>query len=177
LVATASVVDNRDLIRQPHFPIAMLPVVTVTTHLTHFLMALPVLFLLLAASGYRVTAAILALPLVIGMQFTLTVGLGYLLATFHVTFRDTQYLLGIVLLLLFYMTPTFYDASLVPERFRWLYDLNPLATLLDAYRAILLGGELPEAWRLLVLGALAAGLLGMGYVVFKRASWHFVEEL
>ncbi len=177
ILATGAITDSRELIRRPGFPAAILPVVTVTTYLVHFLLALPVLLLFLVFSGGRLTEAVLALPLVIALQFLLTLSLGYLVAAFHVTFRDTQHLLGVLLLLLFYLTPIFYDASVVPTRYQPLYRLNPLVYLIDAYRAILIRGALPDGLSLLGLGALAGVLLWVGYTTFKWMSYRFVEEL
>ncbi len=176
--ATSTIVDNRELIKQPGFPVALLPTVTVTSHLVHFLLALPILLLfLIILEGSRLTSAILALPLVIALQFILTLGLAYLVATFHVTFRDTQYLLSVLLQLFFFLTPIFYDASTVPARYQSLYRLNPMVHLVDAYRAILIRGEMPDPFYLLVLGVFVAGFLFFSFMILKWASYHFVEEL
>jgi lipopolysaccharide transport system permease protein len=177
LEATGAIVQNGDLIRQPGFPAAILPVVTVMTQLIHFLFALPILLLFLMFGGIQLTNAIAALPLVIGIQFLLTLSLAYLVATIHVTFRDTQYLLGIVLMLGFYLTPVFYEASVIPARSQLLYHLNPMVDLLGAYRAILIEGEFPNAFPLLVISAFAVGLLWLTYTIFMRASYKFAEEL
>jgi lipopolysaccharide transport system permease protein len=177
LLATVAVVDNRELIRRPAFPAAILPAVTVTSHLIHFLMALPVLLVFLLWGGSKPTGAVLALPLVVALQFALTLGLAYVAAASHVMFRDTQYLLGVLLQLLFFLTPVFYDAGVIPERYLPVYRLNPMVHVIDAYRTILLRGELPDGTSLLWLCGLAVGLLCMGYAVFSRVSYHFVEEL
>lgn len=176
-LATGAITDNRDLIRRPGFPTAVLPLVTVTTHLIHFLLALPILLLFIALGGGRLTSTILTLPLVILLQFLLILGLGYLVATIHVTFRDTQHLLGVFLMLLFYLTPVFYDASIIPARYQLFYHLNPMFHLIAAYRTILIQGSLPDLRTLLILGALVGGLLWLGHTVFTRASYRFVEEL
>ena len=94
-----AIVGNRDLIRRPGFPPVVLPVVTVTSNLLHFLLALPMLALFLFLNDIHLTPAVLVLPLVIAVQFIFTLSLAYLIATFNVTFRDTQYLLGIFLTL------------------------------------------------------------------------------
>jgi lipopolysaccharide transport system permease protein len=177
LLATGAITDNRQLIRRPGFPMAILPVITVTTHLIHFLLALPVPLLFLILNGGRLTSAILMLPFVIMLQFLLTLGLGYLVATIHVTFRDTQHLLGVFFMLLFYLTPVFYDASIVPARYQTVYRLNPVLHLITAYRAILIYGGLPDLRTLLALGAVVGVLLWLSYTVFARASYRFVEEL
>ena len=176
--ATGTIVENSDLIKRPGFPIAMLPIVTVTSHLVHFLLALPVLLLFLILDGSRMTSALLALPVVIALQFVWTLSLAYWTAACHVTLRDTQYLLGVLLQLLFYMTPVFYEASAIPARYQPFYRLNPMLHLIEAYRAILLHGKLPENLRaLLVFTLLVVSLLIVGYRHFIHASYHFVEEV
>jgi lipopolysaccharide transport system permease protein len=149
----------------------------VTSDLIHFLLELPVLLLFLGLSGSRPSSALLALPLVIVLQFALTLGLAYLVAACQVTFRDTQYLLSVSLLLLFYLTPVFYDGSAVPASYQPFYRLNPMVHLIEGYRAILLQGALPGRLALLGLGVLAGGLAWLGYSLFVWASHRFVEEL
>ncbi|MCL4401975.1 MAG: ABC transporter permease, partial [Acidobacteria bacterium] len=116
--ATGAIVDNAALIRQPGFPAAVLPIVSVAANLVNFLLALPVLIVAHLAAGHPLTGAVLALPLLIAVQFTFTLSLAYLLATLHVPYRDTQYMLGVLLMLGFYLAPVFYDSAAIPERYR-----------------------------------------------------------
>jgi lipopolysaccharide transport system permease protein len=175
--ATEAIVGNRELVRRPGFPAAILPVVAVSSHLVHFVLALPVLALFLVLNSIPLTPALLALPLVIAVQFIFTLSLAYLVATFHVTFRDTQYLLGIFLLLGFYLTPVFYNPGSIPQKYQVFYRLNPMLHLIESYRLILLEGQLPSALTLAGLGAVSLLLLLAGYRVFRTASDRFVEEL
>jgi lipopolysaccharide transport system permease protein len=175
--ATSTIVDNRELIKRPGFPTAILPVVTVASYLVHFLLALPILFVFLLWGGVGMTSAIFALPLVIAIQFILTLSLAYFTATFYVTFRDTQHLLGVGLNLLFFLTPVFYKSSDLPAQYQALYRLNPMVHLMESYRSILLSGAAPDPMGLLLLSVPAVGLLYIGHHVFKRASDHFVDEL
>lgn len=175
--ATGAIVDNRELIRRPGFPVTILPIVTVSTNFIHFLLALPILLVFLLISGIPLRTTVLALPAIFAVQFLFTLSLSYFVATLHVTFRDTQYLLGIVLLLGFYLSPVFYDVSAIPQGYQALYRLNPMVMLIDAYRRIILRGQLPEALDLLVLSLVSAGLLWLGYRIFIHASAQFAEEL
>jgi lipopolysaccharide transport system permease protein len=175
--ATGAIVGNRELVRQPGFPVLILPVVTVATNLIHFLLALPILVALLIYSGIQLTWAVAALPLVIVLQFLFTLSLAYLVATFHVRFRDTQYLLRVLLQLGFYLTPVFYAPSAIPERYQLLYRLNPLVFLVDGYRAVLIRGEFPALGYTTAVTIVAAVLLLAGLHVFRRASHRFVDEL
>jgi lipopolysaccharide transport system permease protein len=175
--ASGTIVDNRELVRQAGFPVAVLPTVTVLSQLIHFLLALPILAVFLLLDGYRVGIALMALPVVIAIQFVLTLSIAYIVATFQVTFRDTQYLLGILLFLFFYLTPVFYDSTLVPAQLQPIYQLNPMVHLLGAYRSILIQGQLPATMPLLMLCVLSTLILLAGQIVFMRARNQFVEEL
>jgi lipopolysaccharide transport system permease protein len=177
VLASAAVVDNRELIRRPGFPTAVLPAVTVGTHLVHYLLALPVLLVFVLLDGGRFSPALVLLPLVVAVQYVLTLGLAYPIAACHVTFRDTQHLVGVLLTVFFFFTPVFYDARSVPEQFRPLYDLNPMVHILAAYRGLLIQGEAPDLAGLLLLAAVAVLLVWAGHGLFRHLSYRFVEEL
>lgn len=175
--ATDSIVGNRELIRRPGFPVSVLPVITVTSNLIHLVLAFPVLVLFMLFSGINLTSAVFVLPILVILQFALILSLAYPLATLHVTFRDTQYLLGVFLLVGFYLTPVFYDVSAIPERYQLIYRLNPMVDLVDAYRTVLIHGQLPNASSLWLMGLLIVLLLVFGHIFFMRASYQFAEEL
>lgn len=175
--ATGAIVDNRELIRRPGFPDAILPLVSVSTNFLHYLLALPVLLIFVAASGIPFHPVLLALPLVLAVQFIITLGLAYVVAALHVRFRDTRYLLGIALLLGFYLSPVFYDAAAIPAAYQGIYRLNPMVTLLEAYRAMLMEGVFPSPWMLLAWAVVGALVLLLGVRLFRRMSVHFAEEL
>jgi len=176
-LATGAIVGNRELVRRPGVPSVILPIVTVASNLVHFVLSLPILFGLLILSGIRITNAVLALPVLIAIEFVFIAGLAYPVATIHVWFRDTQHVLRVALQLLFYMTPIFYEASSVPAVLQPFYRLNPMAPMVDAYRAALIRGEWPSAARLLSLTVVAVATLVVGVTWFQRASYRFADEL
>jgi lipopolysaccharide transport system permease protein len=165
------------LIKRPGFPAAILPAVTVCANLIHFLLAFLILLIFLLVAKSPLTSALWLLPIVVFLQFGVTLGLSYFLATFHVIFRDTQHLLNVFLLLLFYLTPIFYDIGSVPSTIQTLLRLNPMLHLLDAYRSILLQGEPPSFLPLAIIAIVSILLLFVGYRVFVRASYQFAEKL
>ena len=175
--ATGLITNNQPLIRQPSFPIAILPVVTITTGLIHFLLAFPVLLVFLLIDGVSVTPAIALLPVLLIIQFGLTMSLAYPLASLNVTFRDTQHTVGVLLQLMSYLLPIFYATTQVPDRLQLLYRLNPFVSLLDAYRRVLLGGQTPDWTALGGLLLAATLLLPVGYQIFRKQSDRFVEEV
>ena len=172
-----SITGNRDLIKRPGFPLALLPVVAVITPLLDMLIGTPILIIIWLNSNVQLGLSLVALPLVIAIQFILVLGIGYLLATVNVRFRDTQQLTRVGLRLFFFLTPIFYDGRRIPEALQPLYNLNPLLHLLNAYRAILMDGVWPEWQPLLLVGL--GGLLFMWLArrFFIRGSYRFVEEL
>jgi lipopolysaccharide transport system permease protein len=175
--ATGAIVDNPTLIRQPGFPSGLLPVVTVMSNTVNFLLALPVLLACVWIAGHHPNTSMLALPIVILVQFALTLSISYFLAMLHVPFRDTQYLLGILLMLGFYLVPIFYDAAAIPTKYQTIYRLNPVVGIVEAYRSILLHGQAPRALPLLVTGLVSLAVLAVGWSLFIRVSYSFIEEL
>ncbi len=177
LQSTTAILENRDLVRQPGFPTAMLPNVTIASHLIHYLITLPILFGLMVVSDVAITATVLWLPLIIALQYMLTLALGYFAAYLHVTFRDTQYLLGIALMLGFFMTPILYEQSIVPDAYQPIYHVNPMADIIDAYRAVLLQGTAPDFSSLGLVAGASAIVLVISYRLFRKASIDFAEEI
>ncbi len=111
LEATGVIVGNPTLVKLPGFPITLLPVVTVTTFFVHYLIALPILLLFILLDNLNITTAFFAVPIVMAIQFIFTLSLGYFLAVLQVNFRDTQYLLQIVLRLGFFVTGIFFEPA------------------------------------------------------------------
>jgi len=175
--ATLSVVGSRELVRRPGVPAAILPIVTVASNLVHFVLSLPILLGLLVLSHIPFTSALVALPFLVALEFVFILGCAYPVATVHVWFRDTQHVLRIALQLLFYLTPVFYEAGSAPERVQWFYRINPMAQMIDAYRAVLLRGELPNLFGILYLIVVSGGLLLLGLTWFRKASYRFPDEL
>jgi len=169
--------SNRDLVRRPQFKVAVLPLVSVTGNLIHLLLAFPILAGILLFDGSRPSVALLALPIVLIVQFILTVGLAYFGAAVSVLYRDIGYLIDVILRVFFFLTPIFYEVSKVPAQFQTLYSFNPLVPLLDAYRSPLIHG-LPPSWDSLLGAGLIAMLLAIaGYKLFGMISHRFAEEL
>ncbi len=175
--AAGVITNSRELVKRPGFPIIILPIVTVSTNLLHFLLALPILLFVLRMGGTTLEPVVFVLPLVIVLQFIFTLSLAYLAAAINVLFRDTQHLLGIGLQLLFFLTPIFYSIRTIPASYQPFYQLNPMTHLVEAYRAILLQGHAPDWLPLVILSVCALGLLALGFQIFLQMSYRFVEEL
>ncbi len=175
--STGLITGSRALVRQPGFPLVLLPHVTVAVRFFHFAVALPLLFAFLWWQGIRPGWQWLSLPVLAGLQFALTAGLAYPLASLNVVLRDTQHVVGVVLQLLMFVTPVFYSLDAVPAELRPWFSLNPMVALVEVWRDVLLRGQWPDPRVIGALGLVAAVFLFAGRKVFVAQSHRFVEEL
>jgi lipopolysaccharide transport system permease protein len=173
---TTSVIDRRDLLFRPNLPRAAVPLVSVLTDGLDYLASLPVLMVFLVVAG-GIPATALFLPVIVFAQLLFVLGIGYILCSANVYFRDVRLFVDIALLLGFYLTPVFYGASSVPERYLWVVRINPMARLIAAYRDILIEGQLPDPGPFLLLVAGCAGVCALGYGIFRATAPSFVDEL
>jgi lipopolysaccharide transport system permease protein len=175
-LAAGSIEARRDLVMRPGFPTALLPLVSTLVALVDFVLALPVLFVLLALYG-TLTPAALFLPVILAIELLLIIGISWLAAPINVFFRDVGHLVGVLLLLGYFLTPIFYAREQAPSSFSVLYELNPMAHLIDAQRAVLLDGELPAFGSLALVAAAAAAIAAAGYAVFALVRHALVDQL
>jgi lipopolysaccharide transport system permease protein len=174
---TTLITSNRALARQPGFPLALLPIVTVAVRLFHFSLALPILFGLLWFQGIRPADSWAFLPLLAVIQFALLAGFAYPLAALNVRLRDTQHVVAVLLQLAIYVSPVFYSLEVIPSRLaQWLH-LNPMVPMLAAWRDVLLHGRAPNPVDVILLAIFSGSLLLFGRRIFAAESRRFVEEL
>lgn len=174
--ATSSAIDRRDLLFRPGVPRPAVPIVSVLTDGIDYLAALPVLLLfLLVGDGIPPTA--FALPVIMAVQLMFTLGLGFALCAANVYVRDVRLFVDVALVLGFYLTPVFYDTDRIPDQYSFVLTLNPMAHLVDAYRSVLIEGQLPDAGAFSILVIVCTAVLVAGYAVYRTASSSFVDEL
>ena len=174
--ATSCLIAQRHLLFQARFPAVVLPIVAVAVPFVDVLMALPIL-VVMAITSSGLHASMTLLPAVVVVQLVLMAGLAWITSAVSVYVRDVPQVVLVGLTLLFYLTPVFYDASRVPEEYRWILQLNPMTTLLDLYRALLLGHPFPAVAHVVAVTALSVGVALLGYTLFKRLQPGFVDEL
>ncbi len=172
---TGSLVGNIALVQKIYFPRQILAVSAMAARLMDFGVAASLLVILMIAyhSPFFLSALIF-LPLILVVQLMLTTGLGLACAALNVFYRDVQTVLVLVLQLWFYASPVIYPVSLVPERYTWIYYLNPMAGILQAYRDVLLTGAAPGLY-LLPAALISALLLVAGQWIFRRYEPLFAD--
>jgi ABC-type polysaccharide/polyol phosphate export permease len=161
-------INNRDLMRQPNFEPFILIIVNTLSNMLIYLVALPILFVVLNLYDKAITIFILLVPLIAIIQSVLTVGLGLLISTLNVFYRDVEQIVNLFLMLLFYLTPVFYKSQMVGESYRIFYTINPVAVLIQAYRSVFFYGTAPDWNSLLLASSISIAVCVAGYYVYRR---------
>jgi ABC-type polysaccharide/polyol phosphate export permease len=167
--ATRVLDDHASLSRNVSFPSGILILGSLSSKTTEFLIELALVVVVIAVFHHQSLPLSFALiPLLILLQLFIVAGLMFPIAAASVLFRDVQHALPILITTLFYVTPVFYSADMIPEQIRRLYLLNPLAWLMIGYQSVLYDGRIPPPSILIGLAVAAAVLLSIGYLIFKR---------
>jgi lipopolysaccharide transport system permease protein len=175
--ATDSITGSASLVTKVYFPREILVAATVFSKIVDLLFGLLILLgLMVFYSEYPSWTAVWV-PAIFAMQLLFTVGLSLPLAALNLFFHDVRYLVGVTLMIWFYITPVIYPVDIVPERYKILFDLNPLSLVVNAYRRVLLDGTSLSTERFLagMGGALLTFLVG--YYLFKRMEAGFADRI
>lgn len=176
--AASSVLGQPNLVKKVVFPLALLPLVPILSAFIESAFGLIALIVLVAISSQTLHNTLALLPLVWLPQLLLTFGLGYLAAGFTVFLRDIPQTLGVLLNLLFYLTPIVYPASVIPEQWRDLvFWLNPLAAIAEVYRDLVLVGEVQHWGEWGVASAIALVVFWTGFWCYQRLRPGFADVL
>ncbi len=174
--ASASVVSSQQLISKVYFPRLLIPLAAVVTPLVDFAFALVTLVALLWWYHVVPGAAIVWLPALIALAVVSAFAVSLALATLMVRYRDVRYVVPFAMQFWLFATPVAYPASLVPDRWRVLYGLNPMTGVVEGFRWALVGGRPPGliilASCLVILVLLVAGLF-----YFRAAEGTFADSI
>jgi lipopolysaccharide transport system permease protein len=175
--ASASLVSSSALVSKIYFPRVIIPVAAVGAPLVDFLVSGVVLAGLMAYYGLAPGWGALALPFFLLLALTAAIAAGLWLAALNARYRDVGYIVPFLVQIGMYLSPVVYPVSVVPERWRLLYGLNPMASVIDGFRWGLLHGPAPSGG--LVLAGVAGTLvvLATGLVYFTRAERTFADVI
>lgn len=187
MAATTSIVANANLINKIYFPREILVISGVLSNLVNFLIALLVMVPVLLVFHTPLTVWLLMLPIMILIQLIFTLGIGFIVATANVFYRDVLMIMDVALLAGFFLTPIFYPLSTLPRSYelfginldvwRLMYIFNPMASIIANYRIVLVYGAPPALDFLLRTLMTALLFLAVGLAVFYRYKHRFGEEI
>ncbi|VTU00949.1 phosphate abc transporter permease : Transport permease protein OS=Nitrolancea hollandica Lb GN=NITHO_1980002 PE=3 SV=1: ABC2_membrane [Gemmataceae bacterium] len=170
-----SLVAEQRLITKVYFPRLIVPVASVLSGLVDFGVTLVLVLIAMALFGVVPTAAILALPVLTLFAVATALAIGLWLSALNVQYRDVRYTIPFLTQFWLFVSPVAYPASIVPEAYRTLYGLNPMAGVIEGTRWALLGTDAPD-WGLMGMSAaVVAVLLAGGLYYFKRMEKTFAD--
>ena len=172
----ALILANQNYVKKVVFPLEVLPVVRLASSLVFAAFSIGILLVALAVMG-RASWTWLLLPVAWLPMLLWGLGLAYVFAALGVFIRDLQALVGLLVMVLFFLSPIFYPLEALPEDLRPLFRLNPVAVFVEDSRRVLVFGEAPRwPW---TAGAIATGLaaLALGHGFFARSKRAFADVL
>lgn len=182
---STSVLSQKDLVKKIYFPREVLPISYVTSCFVNMLFCFVVVFIVVFISGTKLSIlGLLCLPAVMIVEYVLALGIAMITSAITVYFRDLEHILGIISMAWMYLTPVVYsqdlitgNASINPTlKFLFLH-VNPMTSIINAYRSILYYGAAPDMSTLLEAVILGIVFLVIGLFVFGKLKKHFAEEL
>jgi lipopolysaccharide transport system permease protein len=170
-----SLVGSAHLIKKVYFPRLALPIATIVAGIVDFGLAFLVLMGMMVYYGMVPTANVVWLPLFLLLAFATSLGVSLWLSAANVLFRDVRYLVPFLTQLWLFMTPIAYPSSLLPEPWRTLYGINPMAGVVEGFRWALLGSTSAPGPMIAVSVVIALFLVASGAYYFRRMEKTFAD--
>jgi len=170
-------IGNASLIKKVNFQHNVLIIATILNDMLHFILSIPVIILFLFIYGMEPSITwFVGIPVLLIIQFIMTVGFSLAVSTINLFFRDIERIVFIFTSLMFYMTPIVYSEDLVPPEYRTLILSNPLSILLISWRNLFMHGTLDfrNAATALIYSVI---VFAIGYFIYRKLKWRFAEVL
>ena len=170
-----SLVMSANLIKKVYFPRLVIPIASVFSGFIDFILAFIVLLGMMLFYGIYPTSNIIWLPFLLVLAVLTSLGVGFWLSAINVQYRDIRYIVPFLLQLWMFATPIVYPSSLLPEPWRTLYGINPMAGVVEGFRWALLGTETQPGGMVFVSALVAVGLVISGMYYFRRMEKTFPD--
>ncbi len=173
--ASNSVVDNANLLKKVYFPRLAIPIAPVLSGLVDFALAFLMLLVLMVYYGKYPTINVVWLPAFLLLSITTSLGVGLWISALNVKYRDFRYIVPFVTQIWMLITPVAYPSSLLSDKWRTVYGLNPMAGVVEGFRWALLGVNAAPGAMTLVSAAASIALLIGGAFYFRRMEKTFAD--
>lgn len=173
--ATGSLVANSSLITKIYFPREILVYATIIAKAVDFFYSCLVLVLFFIFYKITISWQIFWIIPIFLIQVIFTAGLSLIISSFNLFYRDIQYLLNLIISLWFYLTPVIYPIEQFPEKYRFVFSLNPMSVIINGYRQVILGAAPPNLYSLSIAAAVSIGFFMIAYIIFKKSEGQFAD--
>ena len=174
---TNCILVQGQILKKVYFPRIILPLSIVISTLVNFLISCIIICIFLIFSGIGFSWYIVLLPIIVMIQFILTLGIVLITSSIDVYIRDLEYIVNFFISMLFYGTPILYSIDMFPEKFSKILHLNPLATIIESYRDIFFYQTMPNLQGLLIIFIFSIVLLFVAIKIFNKLEKGFAEEV
>ena len=174
--SSQSLITGQKMLGKVYFPRLLFPLTSVFARLVDF--GISLLIILILCFFYKVypTWNLLLLPALVLLMISVSSGVGLWLSSMAIRFRDVKYAMSFIIRMLMYTAPIVYSASSIPEKYRFLYSLNPIVAVIEGYRACLLGGTIP--WQYIIPGTITSVVMLLsGAMYFKKMERIIVDVI
>jgi lipopolysaccharide transport system permease protein len=171
-----SLVGNSELITKIYFPRAVLPLACITACLFDMAISIVVLFVILSVVKLGVSIYLLWVPVILGFLLLFTIGLGLLLSSANLFFRDVKYVVEIILMFGIFFTPVFYEARTF-GKWKTLLMLNPMGSILESFNQAIVMKQMPDPVWLMYAGICSVVIFIIGINVFHSKEQYFAENI
>ncbi len=175
---STSVWSQKGLVTKIYFPYEVLPISYVTSAFVNMLLCFIIVFVVVIIAGIQVSfLALLCLPIVMLVEYLMALGIAFLSSSITVYFRDMEHILGVLSMIWMYLTPVLYSIDKLRPEVGVYFYINPMTSVILAYRDILYFGKVPDMGNLGIAVGIALFLLVVGFLTFNKLKRHFAEEL
>ena len=172
-----SLVANANLISKVYFPRLIIPLVSVTTPVVDFLLSFVVLILMMLWFGIRPTWGMLAAPLFLILAYFCALAVNLWFSSLNVRYRDVGHFLPVIIQLWLYLSPIFYPSRLIPQKYRFVYSLNPMVGVIEGFRWALFGTRAPDILAFSASVFVVLVVLVGGVIYFKSTERTFADVI
>jgi len=175
--ATPSIIRNAQILNQFTICREILPISSVLVNYIVCCLGFAVMLPIFVIFKIQILPFLILLPFIIFLQLIFTVGVCLLLSSLNVFFRDTAHILEVLLMFWFWVTPVFYSQEMIPPRFRWVCELNPMNAYVTMSRNVLFDAKLP-AFHVALYALVAAFVMAcVGYALFIKYEGNFLKRV
>ena len=177
MLSTGSLIQNSNLLSKVFFPRIVLPMSTVLSTLVDFFIAFILVIVLMIWYQVTPTLWVLFLPALLLLMVVLSVSLGSLFTALAIQYRDVRHGISFLVQGMMYASPVVYPVSIIPDKYRLIYGLNPMAGVIEGFRSALLGAT-PMPWDLIIVGTIVTLVLAViGLTYFKFTERIFADVM
>jgi len=169
--ASTSIISNANMLTKVYFPRIVIPATSIIVSLMDLLISFVMLFFLMAWYGFTPSVRAFTLPLFLILACAASFGVSLWLSALNVKYRDFRYVVPFIVQFGLYVSPVGFSSGIVPERWRFLYSLNPMVGVIDGFRWALLGEDMALYWPGIILStAITAVILVSGFKYFRKTE-------